>query len=215
MKDRTILITRPNYDQTTSYLHHWSQALIDNATSKGAKVIDIAGPKVTRKEFESRIKKMIPDLMLLNGHGASDRLAGQDHEVILDKDNAEITKGSLVYALSCDSAAQLGPTAVTKGTKSYIGYRENFIFWTERDKSTQPLKDKSAELFLRPAFSVSKALLKGNTASVAISRARREFDKSIAMASSSDVQSDFSSYVRFLLWDKIHLTYSGNGNASV
>ena len=214
MKDKTFLITRPKHEPTTSYLHYWSQRLIESAEAKGAKVLDISDVKAVRKEFEGRVKKMIPDYLHLNGHGTSQTVMGHDNKVILDTKNSKMLKNKITYALSCDSAAGLGPQAVKDGAKAYVGYDKEFYFATNNHANTHPLDDESAAFFLEPAMKFSEEILKGKSVDVAAEKTKQAFDESILKAANSEVQTGYAGYVKYLLWDKHYLAVYGKGKAA-
>lgn len=109
----TYLITRPNYDDTTHYLFNWSEETIKLAEGQGAKVLDLQGEKANREEFESRMKKFSPKLVMINGHGDADLVTGHKNQMLIKAGvNEELLKSKIVYALSCKSAQVLGPKSV-------------------------------------------------------------------------------------------------------
>jgi hypothetical protein len=118
--DKTILITRTNYESTTSYLYYWSAKVLNLVRARYASVLCIDGSKVTRKEVAGRIKKVKPDYIHFNGHGGADVLFGHNNEVVVDSSNVTILQNAVVYALSCQSANKLGPLATSKGAKAFL-----------------------------------------------------------------------------------------------
>lgn len=42
---RMMLVTRPNYDPATRYLHQWSEILIEEAGRRNINVVDLEGKK--------------------------------------------------------------------------------------------------------------------------------------------------------------------------
>lgn len=198
------LLTSPDYDKVTLYLKAWSKKLV--RSFKSNVVFHILDKKnVNRKNFESFLEKKSFDVVLLNGHGANDRLAGEDGEIILDSDNISLLKGKSVHALSCQTAKKLGPAAMEAGAKAYIGYDEDFVFVNDDSKLTRPEEDETAALFLDPAFTAPKALLNQKTANEAYCLAIKEYDRSIMKAFNSDVQSDNDQFIRYLIADRNHL----------
>jgi hypothetical protein len=215
LQDKTILITRPNYEPTTRYLYHWSKRITTMARGKGAKVLELTTKKVTRKEFEGRIAKMGPNYIHLNGHGSNSSVTGHNSEPILDEKNSHVAKDTIVYALSCDSAATLASHAVGNGVKAYIGYKREFYFAKNDRMSSKPLDDESARFFLHPAMKLSEELLKGKNAREAVDITKKAFDDSILKAANSEVQTGYSGYIKYLLWDKTFLVVEGDGAAKV
>ena len=102
---QAVVITRPFYDLTTSYLHRWSLDVVTQVRDGSSSVVDLEGKRANRKELESVIKKLKPEVIILNGHGAADLMLGQDHKVLLKVgENEYILKDSNVFVLSCSSA---------------------------------------------------------------------------------------------------------------
>jgi len=98
----TFLITRPDYDSATRYLSCWSEEIVEVAKSKGIKVVELKGAKVTKKELASRMEKLNPSLVMLNGHGNEDTITGHDDEVLIKSgENEDILHSRITYAVSC------------------------------------------------------------------------------------------------------------------
>jgi hypothetical protein len=200
-----MLITRPNHDITTNYLFYWSIVLITTAERKKIPVTDLQKKRANIKEFTSVIKKTKPELVVLNGHGDSSTITGYDNEPLVKAGrNHDLLKGTTVYARSCQSAKQLGSTAVNTGCKAFIGYDDDFVFVTEDDKVTQPLKDKTAELFLNPSNQVVISLLKGHTAAEANQRSKKIFKRTIQKLMSSAATGKDTELIPNLVWDYLH-----------
>ena len=199
-----VLLISPGHDIVNHYLRAWSKKLYQT-TKNNTEYIILDGGDANRSRLESVLKKRRVDVVLLNGHGAGDKLAGINDEVILDLNNVDLLRDKKVHALSCQTARVLGPSAMRAGAKCYIGYDEDFAIVTSRDKISHPTEDATAALFLDPAFAAPRALLKGKTASEAVEIAINEYDKSIAKALNSDVQSADDQFVKYLIGDRDHL----------
>jgi hypothetical protein len=63
-----VLITRPKYESATHYLYYWSSVIVNEAKKKG-KVYDLEKEKATKQKLESYLKKMKPEIVIINGHG--------------------------------------------------------------------------------------------------------------------------------------------------
>lgn len=151
------------------------------------------------------LSKKSVDLVLLNGHGASDCIGGYNDEILLDLNNVQLLKGKTVHALSCKTAAKLGPAAMRAGAKGYIGYDENFVLLSNPRRISSPLKDTIAKLFLDPAFVAPAALLDGKTADEATELAVNAYKQSIKTALNSDIQSDDDKCASYLFWNMQHI----------
>ncbi|EKD56026.1 MAG: hypothetical protein ACD_58C00317G0018 [uncultured bacterium] len=203
--NKTILITRPQHDETTNYLYHWSKQVIQEAEKKNLKVIDLEGVKANLKDFAGRVNKNLPDIIYLNGHGNADSICGHNNEILVGVGNNEsLLYNSCVYALACSSAKVLGKSVAKNGTKSFIGYKEDFIFIHENNKSSKPIKDKTARLFFEPSNLVVTTLIKGNTPKEAFGRSQQAFKRNIRHLMASDSPQNDKTSIPWLYWDMTH-----------
>ncbi len=183
-----LLVTRPNHDETTDALAQWAGQIIKLAKEKQLTVLDLFSNKATRKMFLSYLHKH-PILIFLNGHGNSDVIMGQNNEPLLSATDEirELVK-SVLYARSCEAGRILGPTLITKGLRTFIGYKRKFFFFRSSDHTTHPLKDPYAKQFLEPSNRVVSTLLKGHSVVEAYQRSqtemRRNFQKMLISSES-------------------------------
>lgn len=211
-----LLITRPRHDETTNYLYYWAEQVIKEAKKKNFNVIDLKEVKANSKDFSGRMKKIKPDLVFLNGHGSPDDVTGHNNEVLVSiNKNEDLLKDKIVYALSCSSAKNLGKSSVAKGAKCFIGYEEDFVFLHEKDKTTMPDKDKTAELFLEPSNLVMKTLIKGNSAGESSKRSKDEFKRNIRKLLASESPQEDKSSVQWLYWDMLSQVCLGDTEAKL
>ena len=209
-----ILVTRPLYDLTTHYLSHWNKLLIDFAVAKHFRVIDLDGKRANRKEFMSVMKKRTPYILILNGHGNSDTLTGQNGEILVKTNlNNQILKSTIVYVLSCKTGKILGPNSIRKGTISYLGYKEDFIFITAKNKTNRPTEDEVAKLFFAPSNHLIISLIKGHTTGSSHLRSKQMFLQTIQKLITTNSQ--YSYVVRYLLWDMQHQVCLGDQQAKI
>ena len=123
-----MLITRPEHDAATRYLSCWSEEIIKQSLKKNISVVDLHRDKSTRHQFEGRVKKLKPSIILLNGHGNENEVTGHDNKSLVKLgDNEGLLKNRITYAVSCDSAKRLGKKCADNKT-TFIGYKEKFIF---------------------------------------------------------------------------------------
>ena len=211
---KTYLITRPEHDDTTHYLSKWCEETITLARNKGLKVLDLHREKAVRKEFEERIDKLSPHLIVLNGHGDADKVTGNNKEPILVAgDNEGLLRDKIVYAISCSSAKLLGPKSIEKGTLNYSGYDDDFIFFYDPNNMTKPLSDETAKLFLEHSNLFIESMIKGNTIRDSKQRAENKLRENIIKLSSSS--SIDSNLIRFLWWDLVHFVSHGNQDIAI
>jgi hypothetical protein len=212
---KCFLLTRPNYDTATSYLHYFAKDAITIAKKlKGIHVSDIEGNKATRPNLEKSMSNENPKLVFLNGHGDEMTIWGHKDEVILDSKNIYIAKDKIVYSLACDSLAGLGDIAVGQGTQAYIGYQENFMIVADPTRHLSPGKDNNALPFKMACTKLIESLLTGTNAQEAINITKREYIRLIkSLGTSEDPYGDIS-LVRFALaWDLEFLDMKGNPDA--
>jgi len=211
-----MLITRPNHDLTTNYLFYWSKLIINSADKAKIAVVDLLKKRANYKEFNSVIKKIMPKLIVMNGHGNESVVTGYDNEVLVDRlKNPEILFGAIVYARSCKSAQKLGITSVDNGCRAYIGYDDDFVFSVEDGMSTRPLSDKTAELFLSSSNKVVITLIKGGTVSEANQKSKEMLRSKILQFSSSDSSVEEKELVPLLLWNYDHQVVIGDENSKL
>ncbi len=210
----TYLITRPEHDDTTYYLSNWGEKTIKVAESQGAKVLDLHGERANKEEFESKMKKLSPELVMLNGHGDLDLVTGNKNQVLIKAGvNEELLKSKIVYALSCKSAKILGPASIRVGALSYTGYEDDFIFVYEPNLFTRPLLDKTAGLFLEPSNIFVESLIKGNSVRESFERSRNIIKKNFNRAVST-LESDPTT-ARFLWWNLRNFKSHGDLDVSI
>lgn len=200
-----FLVTRPAHDDTTFYLFKWSEILVKFAKAKGITILDLKKERVIRKNVETMINSESPDLVMFNGHGSASTIHGHRDEILIEKGkNDKILKNKIVYALSCNTASALGKNCVKEGTKAYIGYKEEFMFWISDSKSLKPLQDSIANHFAEPSNQVVHSLLKGATAENAYKRSQEVFDSNIEKLLRDNSPSEAQYILPLLIWDKVN-----------
>lgn len=202
MAKTSLLATRPNHDITTRYISAWAEAVLDFAKWRGHVVFDLSKKKARRGMFESMLRKHDPDIVFLNGHGNKSSVFGYDDEPLLEAGvNQIILRGRVAYALSCQSASNLGIESVRAGAAAYIGYKDDFIFQYSSERISRPKDDKTAGFFLEPSNQVVISLLKGHDARDATERGREYFLRNIQKFISSQTPQDDVATLRYLVWD--------------
>jgi len=213
---KTLLVTRPQHDETTNYLCFWAEPVIEEARKRNFKVLDLKGAKANAEDFSGRMKKIKPSLLFLNGHGNSDSITGhEDEELVSTNKNKGLLMDKIIYALSCSSAKNLGKFAVKNGTKSFVGYKEDFVFMSEENKSTRPIKDETAKLFFEPSNLVVTTLIKGNSTLEAYNRSQDKFKQNIRKLITSESPQEDRSPIPLLMWDMANQSCLGDNNTKV
>lgn len=213
--NKMLLITRPNHDITTHYLFVWSSLIIKEAQKKNVQVLALDKQKANKKEVESRLAKMMPKLVVFNGHGDVDCITGYaNKEIIKAGDNEKFLKLKIIYAVSCKSAATLGPKSIKSGALSYIGYTQDFIFCYDEHKISKPLNDKIAKWFLEPSNQTAISLLKENSAENSSLNSKKFFARNIQKLLSSKDLPESALYAKYLWWNMKHQVCLGDKSAT-
>ena len=179
--NKTLLITRPNYDLGTNFLYFWSLAVIEKAKEQGFKILDLSGKKANKKSFSSYIKKHKPFLVFINGHGSSDTVTGHNNEPLIEVNkNDSVLKNKVIYARSCDSAQKLGFESIKKGCLAFLGYKKKFFLVHSKKSVSRPFQDKLAGLFLLPSNLLVISILKGNTAENSFERSQKAMSQNLS-----------------------------------
>lgn len=138
--------------------------------------------------------------MILNGHGNSEEVAGQDDEVLLSvSDGAELMRGKNLFVRACDAATTLGQEIMKMGAAGFVGYVQPF--WLARDKESlnRPLEDEIAGPILQCSNQVGLSLIKGKSVVQAQEDSLVKYREAIDKYSASGATSSF--LLPFLLWN--------------
>jgi len=211
---KKLLITRPEHDSTVHYLSRWMESVIKKAHLKGIKILDQHREKANKKAVESLLKKESPEMVVFQGHGDFKKIKGHKDEILIEEGhNEELLNNKIVYALTCSSGHTLGPSAVQKGAKSFLGYKEDFIFERTDSSILHPEKDPLANAYLAPSEELVLALVKGNSCKEAFSRSQRMFMNEIRKRSTSEGSDPFT--IRMLWWNMSNQVCLGDPNATI
>ena len=213
---KEFLITRPNHELITSYLHDFSKDLIEIIkATPDIQAITLEGSEANRNDLEGRVARRNPKLLFLNGHGNRKEVAGYKDEIILDEKNIKIAKNKIVYALSCDSLAELGQIAIKNGALAYIGYSAKFMIIRDPSRACNPSKDKNALPFKEACVTLINKLVFGSTVEEAIKSTKQNYKHSIrSYGTSKDDYGDIP-LIRFALaWDYTFLGMEGDPTCS-
>ncbi len=206
-----LLVTRPQHDITTHYISSWAQEVIDLANKKSVDVIDLCKEKANKKELIGRIKKVLPSIIFLNGHGTDSAIKGHDNEILIEVgSNGEVLSGSITYALSCSSAKVLGSKVARQKNTAFIGYSDEFIFAIDNNFVSRPEEDPRAKLFKESSNQIVASLLKGRTAEEAVERSKKTFIEHHASLVASTTDQDSLITAQCLWWNMKHQVCLGD-----
>jgi len=173
-----MIIIRASYDNQTTYLYQWSEAIIDEAKARGFKVDRIEGKDINEKNIRSRIRNRRPEIIFFNGHGSKTSLIS-DKEEFINLQSADVFNSTITFTRACDCLVGLGPKAVEKGCKAFIGYRRKFWIAREHKWECTPLKDPLAKPILEGSNIIMTELLKGKTVKESVEKSHEHANKSI------------------------------------
>ena len=211
-----ILFSRPADDITLNYLHYYSKELVNLSNSLGHKTINKEQKEANRDTITSLIKKQKPILIMFNGHGSPEVICGYNQEIIIDsKENLEVLKDSITYALACSSALILGPKSVEKNAICFIGYESDFALGKDPDSEASPKYDKIAKLFLEPSNILVSLLLKGNNVKKSVEKAKEKMMENIWYLQTTNSFPEAIHYAPFLFSNYSSLVPLGNEDASI
>ncbi len=218
MPTRIVIITNPAHDIATEYLNVWSEGIIASIINLpvGTDIYELKKSKVTKEELTRLVQEKNPHLILFNGHGSSKIILGFENNILISyDDNESLLKDKIIYSLSCDSGKELGPKCISLGTKSYIGYKEEFKFvHTGETSISDQYNDPIATLFLRPAFEISKALLEGDTIRVAYTKSQEMYAENLQLLLTSTNPNLNTVYAARVYHNMINQVPLGDQNAS-
>lgn len=184
---RILLVSNAHHDAPTKYLTSWFDKIVEVAKNQSdVKIVELKKEQANKKELVDMIEKENPQLVIFNGHGSYDSIGGFNREILIKcDDNEQVLSGKIVHALACRCAKVLGNKCITLGTHCFIGYKEDFQLWTEsKDSKEEHLADKTAGLFLDPAYEAIIAIIEGQKTGEAFTRSqnmyRQKLSESIA-----------------------------------
>lgn len=201
---KTLLITRPDYDDATSYSFYYAGLIIKEAEERGISYIDLRRPRLTHKNFIEIVENKNPSFIFFNAHGDEktiygDKINGEEEVLVEENKNHNLLNSKIIYARACWAAASLGHSC--KGG-CFIGYIIPFSFWINEKWSAKPSNDKTAKIFFEPSNLIVGSLLKGNTAKDAVDKAANLAKKSI-LKLLKDKDEPGASASAMLLWNNM------------
>jgi len=210
-----MIVTKPQHDVTTRYLSAWAEEVIELAEEKGVDVIELLREKANKKEFESRVNKLSPRLIFLNGHGSDECVTGHDNKILVKSgENHEVLVGKITYALSCNSAKILGTKVAQEKDTAYIGYADEFIFMAGSECIRKPALDPKAKPFMEASNQVMISVLKGHSARESAERSKNIFRDRYIKLLSSNTDQDSLQAAQYLWWNMRNLVCLGDGDVT-
>jgi hypothetical protein len=212
--EKGFLITTPDDDDIVFCCNVWSREIVDLADSKGFKTTELSGPKATRANVESHLKRPVVRFVMFNGHGTQDMITGTEKEVIVKAgENEALLQGKVVYARSCYTLDVLGAASVSAGADGYIGHSLPFAFVSDPTEGAHPLDDELAAPCLATSNIIPTTLLKGNSVSDAVNKSKSEMRKIMEQWETRTDRIEAPFVALCLNWNRLGLGFQGNGKA--
>ena len=186
-----VLIASADYEKVTHIIHEWSRDVVHNAVDAGNSVYVMNQEQYSRDNLRSGMLNLQPAFFFGMGHGYYFLTTGYDSEVVIQSDttyyrdgqeyhapdvNMDITNNVVVYLLSCQTGEKLGIDMINKGTKSFIGYDRDFVFFSSSNAAVKKIYEG---FFMRPAMKIADSLVQGKTTKQAWQDGINEFQKSL------------------------------------
>ena len=209
-----VLMTLPQSDDVTEYLHAFSQDIIKTSKDRGIPINLLERERATKNNFESELRAN-HRLIVFNGHGSQDLITGHKEEVIIKKgENDKLLKEKITYARSCYSAKGIGNSSMKDSkTGCFIGYSFPFMFYNDITWSGNPSRDPVAKIFFTTTNKIPSGILKGKTCLEAHESSKKAMLKAINKAV-LNIDNPDAQPIAEALWNNYSFqTIIGNQNA--
>lgn len=214
---RILLVTNPSDDKPTEYLDAWSEQFINLAVGqKNTVVFELRRNQANRGKLTQLIENEKPRLVVFNGHGSDDSIAGFGQEILIRCDeNEHLLRGKIVHTLACHSGKTLGPKCIQIGTLAYVGYKEAFKFvHLNKISKKEQFRDEMARFFLQPAYEAVIALIEGATVGEAYDRSQKTGSDLLITLLASESTAYNTTVASRLFHNLTHQVCLGNKGAS-
>lgn len=125
-----VLAIAPCFDEVTRYSLKWIKRLLKDL---GIDAERLFGDDATRENFERCVGNH--DLVIFYDHGDEKGLFAQGGVTrVVDKRNAHLLKGKVIYTLACLWCSDGGIDAWRKGARVVWGYVKEFVFTSEEER---------------------------------------------------------------------------------
>jgi hypothetical protein len=197
-------------------MYEWSEPIVETAENKGIKVDHITDQKVVKAEIVSRIKKLNPNFIILNGHGNSKTFFGYEDQFAIEIKDAHLFKDKVVFCRACNCLKKLGKETVDKhGCKSFIGYEFEFVNVRQTNIELNPKEDKISKPIWETSNVVPICLIKGSTVVEAIEASHKRATSEILRLLTHSKELGAIDVLRAIIVNDDGLNYCGDGSATI
>lgn len=212
-----VLITLPKSDDTTEYLTAFSKPIIEICSEHSLNFSKLEGEEATREIFEKRLSNLDFKMIIFNGHGSLNCIAGhRNKEIIKIGENESLLLGRITYARSCWFALGLEKCKENCGDEDgcFIGYKIPFEFLINPYWAANPQKDNAAKVFFDTSNLVPISIIKGLSVQEAHENSRKSMLKAINKV--LDSLNEESLAIAKSLWNNYYgQTVIGNKNSKL
>jgi hypothetical protein len=171
---KVVLVTAPSFDP---YTENVSKASLEMLAGCGIEIEStiLQEENATKRKFIESIAESKPDLILINGHGLPEKVEGHQGEILISTQDEDLDtySGTIIYAISCETALDLADVLIENNVKAYIGYTDEFGICVDSSDDT------ILKFYLDPANELSLQLLKNRTVEESLVSAKEAFEKSL------------------------------------
>lgn len=169
-----MLIIRTRHDLATEYTFAWTEIILKEAEEKGMNVTKVEGEDINFQNLSKRIEKIKPSFVFFNGHGSREGFYDNKSNILIDLKSSLLLKDTITFARSCETLAELGPSAVKKGCRAFVGYDKKFLIPRWHIKTCKPLQDPVAKLVMECSNVIASEIIKGKSVAEAVEKSHLE-----------------------------------------
>lgn len=196
-----IMLLRPKLENNaTKYIYEWGQMSSELIRRYEYSLIDVKKEDVNKINIFNLIKQHNPRMLISLSNGTRTCIESQNECIITSENRQDnILKNMMVIAIASYTADRLGKCLVSRGTESYFGYDDLFMFVGCDIKEEDPFRDIHLTYIME--------LLKGKT----VKRAHMNLN---CLENSLIKKYKDTKFISLpLLWNKEHRKILGNEDA--
>ena len=165
------LVVSPAFDKASEYSNLMADDFCAYLKSRRHPFVRLDKSKATILNLKKALDENPIVVTFFYDHGNTDVLYGQGGTRMITPDNAGLFKGGILSTVACLSADTLGPSVISKGGKTFLGYTETLGFTVSDSKIDEGFTDSFN--------SANKALSDNKTAKEAYEATRKEYNDAI------------------------------------
>lgn len=172
-----MLLIRTRHDLATEYTFAWSELILKEAEEKGIEITTVGGEEINFQNLSKRIEKIKPKFIFFNGHGSKNSFYDDKNQTLIGLESSSMLRDTVTFARSCETLAELGPEAVKRGCRVFVGYNKKFLIPRWHTKTCKPLQDPVAKPVMECSNIVASELIRGKSVAEAVEKSHLEMAK--------------------------------------